>query len=150
MSLKTAIKDLPAISIARIDEAKLLAFIHQAAFGKAGWSLEQTQQTLTAPSNYVIKHGDVGFVMFQLVGNECEIITIAVLPKFQGRGFAREMIIELVGVCRSIQVHKIFLEVSTKNSTALNLYQKLSFVEYNRRSKYYADGSDAILLQLVL
>jgi ribosomal-protein-alanine N-acetyltransferase len=150
MSAEAAIKDLPNISIARIDEAKLLAFIHQAAFDKAGWSLEQMQESVKNPHNYVIKHGDVGFVLFQLLGDECEVITLAVLPQFQGKGFAREMIIEMLGICGFMKVKKVFLEVSTKNTTALNLYRKFTFIEYNRRSKYYADGSDAILLQLML
>jgi ribosomal-protein-alanine N-acetyltransferase len=137
------------LGFGKISEARLLATIHQEAFDNA-YSIEQMRESLKQPHNYVIKHGDIGFVLFQLFEDECEIITIAVLPKFQDKGFAREMIIELLGICRQMQVKKVFLEVSTKNTAAIHLYKKFTFVEYNRRSKYYADGSDAILLQLML
>ena len=149
MSSQTAIKDESQITIGRISEARLLSFIHQEAFAQ-GWDVEQMQESLNKPHNYVIRYADVGFVMFQLFQGECEIITIAVLPKFHGKGFAREMIIELLGVCITMGVKKVFLEVSTKNLVAVHLYEKFTFKEYSRRSKYYADGSDAILFQLIL
>lgn len=149
MSSQTAIIDTSDIAIGKIEDAKLLAFVHQEAFA-AGWSLEQMQESLRNAHNHVIRYGDVGFVMFQLVAGECEILTIAVLPKFQGKGIAREMIIEMLGICSAMLVKKVFLEVSTENSAAIHLYEKFTFTEYNRRNKYYADGSDAILLQLML
>ena len=137
------------LGFGKINESRLLATIHQEAF-VSGYSFEQMQASLNAANNYVIKHGDVGFILFQIVADECEIITIAVLPKFQGKGFARAMITEMLGVCSVMRVKKVFLEVSTKNTSAISLYKKFTFSEYNRRSKYYADGSDAILLQLML
>jgi len=149
MSSQAAIEKPIDIAIGRVEDAKLLAIIHQEAF-PSGWSIAQMQESLASPHNYVVRHGDVGFVLFQLVGDECEIITIAVLPKFQGKGIAREMLIEVIGICTAMQVKKVFLEVSTKNTAAIHLYEKFTFTEYNRRNKYYADGSDAILLQLML
>lgn len=141
------------LTFGKIDDAKLLAIIHQEAFADGSskpYSIQQMNDNLLATNNYVIRHGDVGFVLFQIVAGECEVITLAVLPKFQRRGIARELMIELSGVCSAMEVQKIFLEVSVNNQSASNLYKKLAFSEYNRREKYYADGSDAVLLQLQL
>lgn len=141
------------LGFGKIGDAKLLAAIHQSAFAgepSKPYSVEQMHESLRAPSNYAIRNGEVGFLLFQLVGDECEIITLAVLPQFQQKGLARELMIELIGVCKAMNVKKIFLEVSVNNEKAINLYKKFTFVEYNRRSKYYADGSDAVLLQLLI
>lgn len=141
------------LGFSKIEDAKLLSVIHETAFAgqhSKPYSLEQMQESLEATSNYAIKYGEIGFLLFQLVGDECEIITLAVLPQFQRKGIAREMMIELIGVCKAMNVKKIFLEVSVNNEKAQNLYKKFTFVEYNRRVKYYADGTDAVLLQLLI
>lgn len=141
------------LGFGKIEDAKLFAVIHQSAFAgehSKPYSIEQMDETLRVLSNYAIKYGEIGFVLFQLVQDECEIITLAVLPQFQRKGIAREMMIELIGVCKSMNVKKIFLEVSVENEKAQNLYKKFTFVEYNRRKNYYADGTDAVLLQLLI
>lgn len=45
------------------------------------------------------------------------------------------------------QNYKIFLEVSTENFDAIAFYKKMNFVTVNIRSKYYANGEDAIIMQ---
>jgi ribosomal-protein-alanine N-acetyltransferase len=137
------------LGFGKIEDANLFSEIHRQAFPQ-GWRAEQIEESLRNKNIYAIRYGDIGFVLFQLLGEECEIVTMAVLPKFQGRGIAREMIIEMLGICMAMQVKKVFLEVSTNNEKAQSLYRKFTFTEYNQRSKYYADGSDAVLLQLLL
>ena len=47
-------------------------------------------------------------------------------------------------------VKKIFLEVSTNNFPALNLYKNNGFVQISVRKNYYEDGSDAILMEKLI
>ncbi len=44
----------------------------------------------------------------------------------------------------------MFLEVATDNAPALALYTAAGFVEVGRRRRYYAGGSDALVMRLVL
>jgi [ribosomal protein S18]-alanine N-acetyltransferase len=47
--------------------------------------------------------------------------------------------------CRT--AYHYVLEVKSRNTAALGLYQKLGFVSCGIRRMYYVDGSDAVLLQ---
>jgi ribosomal-protein-alanine N-acetyltransferase len=44
----------------------------------------------------------------------------------------------------------MFLEVSTRNEAARALYARTGFTEVGRRARYYADGSDALVLRALL
>ena len=44
----------------------------------------------------------------------------------------------------------MFLEVSTRNEAARTLYARAGFTEVGRRARYYADGSDALVLRAAL
>jgi ribosomal-protein-alanine N-acetyltransferase len=44
----------------------------------------------------------------------------------------------------------MFLEVSATNDAARRLYDGAGFVEVGRRPRYYADGTDAVLMQRAL
>jgi ribosomal-protein-alanine N-acetyltransferase len=44
----------------------------------------------------------------------------------------------------------MFLEVAAQNTAARSLYAALGFTEAGRRSAYYEDGGDALLLALKL
>lgn len=42
------------------------------------------------------------------------------------------------------------LEVRASNEAALNLYQKMGFIQVNVSKNYYPDGEDAIVMTLAL
>lgn len=42
------------------------------------------------------------------------------------------------------------LEVRASNEAALNLYQKMGFIQVNVSKSYYPDGEDAIVMTLAL
>ena len=42
------------------------------------------------------------------------------------------------------------LEVSAENAAALGLYRSAGFAAVGRRKKFYADGSDAVLMDAIL
>ncbi|HET8995878.1 MAG TPA: ribosomal-protein-alanine acetyltransferase, partial [Acetobacteraceae bacterium] len=42
------------------------------------------------------------------------------------------------------------LEVAVDNAAARRLYESTGFTQVGRRKRYYADGSDALVLQVAL
>lgn len=69
-----------------------------------------------------------------------DIFEIAVDEKFRSRGIATKLLNRLN------DERKILLEVSEKNTNAINLYIKNGFKVISKRKKYYLDGSDAIIM----
>ena len=69
-----------------------------------------------------------------------DIFGIAVDEKFRSRGIATKLLNRLN------DERKILLEVSEKNTNAINLYIKNGFKVISKRKKYYLDGSDAIIM----
>ncbi len=138
-----------AFVFGKIGDAGELARIHDAAFSN-GWSEKQLADLLAFKHNYVIKQSGSCFVLFQILAEECEVITMAVVPDAQGQGSGAQLLEEMLGVCRESGVKKVFLEVSEVNKKARCLYEKFAFAEYNQRKAYYADGQNALLLQLQL
>ena len=69
-----------------------------------------------------------------------DIFEIAVDEKFRSRGIATKLLNRLN------DERKILLEVSEKNTNAINLYIKNGFKVISKWKKYYLDGSDAIIM----
>ena len=135
-----------SLKIARLVDSEALAKIHQACFEK-GWSKDDIISYLRRPACYAVWMEETAFVLFEIIQDETEIKTIAVLENHRKKNIASHLCQEVLDVSREFGVKKILLEVSEKNQAALGLYNKLGFQEYNRRTDYYAKGEDAILMK---
>ena len=60
------------------------------------------------------------------------------------------MISHIISRAQKGSKNKIYLEVSSSNMPALNLYSRLGFKKVGIRKKYYQDGMDAILMTLYI
>lgn len=98
---------------------------------------------------YVLKNGTeiIGFLEILLIAPECELYDIAIKKEYQGRGYSKILIDNLLKLLKENQVATIFLEVNSINYKAINLYEKYGFKEYSIRKNYYGDN-DAILMKL--
>lgn len=97
-------------------------------------------------SHYVmeIEGKIVGFYIASHVLDEVEIFTIAVDKDYQKRKIASQLLTHLINSCKDLGVKKIYLEVSTKNIAAINLYTKFDFKIMGIRKNYYQKlGEDA-------
>jgi ribosomal-protein-alanine N-acetyltransferase len=95
--------------------------------------------TLATPSQVI------GFIIGQIAADESEILTIGVDPAHQKRGIGKLLVEGLLRAVRRAEVRRVFLEVATDNSAALNLYSKQGFVPSGVRKAYYArPGKEAI------
>lgn len=79
--------------------------------------------------------------------DEVEIYTIAVDELYRGQKIASNMLEHLINFSREMKVSKIWLEVSTKNMPAINLYEKFGFEKIRLRKNYYSlTNEDAYIM----
>ena len=92
----------------------------------------------------------VGAVLFRLVGDECEIIEIAIAKDQRGAGLASALLANLISHLGTLGVRRLILEVADDNHPARGLYQKYGFQPIGKRAGYYRHKIDAIILELAL
>lgn len=91
---------------------------------------------------YEIDNKIVGIIIYTILCEEAEILLIFVDENYRNKGIATL----LINSIEEKNVKNILLEVSTKNDSALALYNKLNFKLINIRKNYYKD-SDAYVLR---
>ena len=84
-----------------------------------------------------------GFVFGQRVLDELHVLSLAVAPAWRRRGVASALLEAALGEPPS---RSVLLEVRPSNRIARNFYRALGFDEVGRRSGYYPNGEDALLL----
>ncbi|MEB3825628.1 MAG: ribosomal protein S18-alanine N-acetyltransferase [Desulfurococcales archaeon] len=98
--------------------------------------------------NRVENHFDKGILLWRTV-KVGHIVSVAVLPEYRRRGIASALISKSIKLMRdNYNVKKVYLEVRTSNSPAINLYKKLGFRIKDVIPRYYRDGEDAYLMEL--
>lgn len=86
----------------------------------------------------------VGFYISSQVLDEVEIFTIAVERDHKNMGIATSLLNHLIATSLKNNIKQIWLEVSTKNIPAINLYKKFGFEIMGIRKNYYQKvGEDA-------
>lgn len=88
---------------------------------------------------------DNGFIVYRIVADEAEIITIGVAPTARRNGIAAAMLEIAAADAKKRGAKKIFLEVAENNTAARALYSAAGYTQVGVRPKYY-DGIDAILM----
>lgn len=148
----------PALQRAEMADARELAAIHGASFHR-GWDVHEFEAMLAdkAILAHVIRRRPSapvgGFALSRVVAGEAEILTIAVLPRLRGRGFAGRLLADHVKDLMRAGVGPLFLEVEAENEPALKLYRRHGFAVIGRRKGYYktATGTaDAVMMRKLL
>lgn len=125
--------------------------IEKEAFGELSWSLEmlkgELQNENTLGLILKVNHREAGYLLVRKMGEEGELLRIAVKPSFQKRGFGKDLLRALLHKAPSYGIHRIFLEVSEKNTWALKLYQKLGFKRVGYRKNYYGLNESAYIME---
>lgn len=86
----------------------------------------------------------IGFIIATDLIETCDILSIVVDPNYRKKGIASNLIAYLISELNP-NLKLITLEVATKNTAAINLYDKFGFEIVNTRKKYYKDD-DAYLM----
>jgi ribosomal-protein-alanine N-acetyltransferase len=137
---------------AAVADAEVLAKLHKAGFYR-GWPREDFASYLVekATPAYVAcdaKHRVAGFAMLRLTEDEAELLTIAVDPKWRGKGIGAALLRAALADLMMSPIRKLFLEVDETNLAAIKLYRRHGFAEIGKRKGYYPkpDGSAATAL----
>ncbi|MEG9481353.1 ribosomal protein S18-alanine N-acetyltransferase [Mannheimia sp. HC-2023] len=103
----------------------------------------------------LVENGEiVAFAISQVVLDEATLFNIAVAPNFQGKGFGKRLLSELILQLQKRGVATLWLEVRESNQAAQKLYDSLGFNEVTVRKNYYPtpDGGkeNAVVMALYL
>jgi len=139
------------IEAAGAADAPALAALHEAAF-EAGerWDAAAIGVLLAMPGAFGLHIPGAGFVLARVAADEAEILTLAVIPTARCQGHAGALLAGAMAAALLRGAGTMFLEVSDRNAAARGLYAQAGFAEAGRRRRYYADGSDALILRRAL
>jgi ribosomal-protein-alanine acetyltransferase len=94
--------------------------------------------------------GQSAFAIWQVAGDECELLSIAVSAALRGKGYAKALMEHSHSEFEKQGFKKFFLEVRESNVAAISLYRKFGYEKIIERKKYYADGECALVMNLIL
>jgi len=127
----------------------LLATIHQAAFPPEEiWDADAIGQQLNLPGSFALVEPSGGMLLGRVATDEAEILTLAVAPLARRRGVAFALLRAGMTAASERGAAALFLEVSTGNAPARALYAAAGFAEVGRRTGYYSNGTDALVLRI--
>jgi [ribosomal protein S18]-alanine N-acetyltransferase len=140
----------PTLSEARPRDAAAIAALHGASFQR-GWGEDEFRRLLIE-RNIVCHRAKigrtlVGFILSRLVAGEAEILSVAIVPGWRGRGFSRPLLDLHLRRLAGLGTRTVFLEVDEKNAPAQRLYRKAGFYDVGRRQGYYEGGAAALILR---
>lgn len=93
----------------------------------------------------------IGYFGMWIISDEGHILNIAIDPKYRGKGYGNDLLIELIKIAKENLVNKLTLEVRETNEPAKNLYKKYNFKVLGRRKDYYREPTeDALIMWLDL
>jgi [ribosomal protein S18]-alanine N-acetyltransferase len=133
---------------AGIAHATAMAAIHRLAFPPAEtWGTDAIALQLALPGviGWLDRRG--GMILARVAADEMEVLTLAVAPTARRLGLGTRLLDAAMTLAASRDARVAFLEVSINNVAARTLYARAGFTPTGRRPRYYADGSDALVLR---
>lgn len=95
--------------------------------------------------------GALGYVHVRVVGDEAELLNIAVDPDGRRLGLGERLLRHAMSECAELGVGRVFLEVRADNHAAMALYRRCAWEQVGIRKRYYSeDGADAIVMSVDL
>lgn len=137
----------PALFDPAVDDAAVLAALHATSFSDA-WSAAAIRELFAGPGVFAFFLSD-GFILARAVGDEAEILTLAVAPQTRRRGLGRLLVRMAARHAGTLGAESLFLEVAVDNIAAQTLYRGAGFAPVGRRKAYYG-GQDADVLKVML
>ncbi len=137
----------PGLRAAQAMDVPAMAALHAAAFPPAeAWGADAIGMMLGLSGAFGVISPGTGFVLARAVAGEAEVLTLAVAPAARRQGLGAALVRAVLAAVGAAGGRQMFLEVSDGNAPARALYASLGFAPVGRRAKYYADGTDALVL----
>lgn len=117
------------------------------------WSRGLFIHELKVPfSTTVLARGDeephrlVGYVCWWSIGDEIQILNVAVHPEQRQKGIGHTLVALAMREAAEKPVRTVTLEVRRDNVAAIALYRSFGFAETGVRRHYYGRGEDALIM----
>lgn len=140
------------IEPARSGDEDAVAKLHAQSFYR-GWPKQDIAAYLNDPDTPTLVACDArrriaGFAMLRLLGDDVELMTIAVAPKYRGKGVGAALMSACFADLLMTPSRRMVLEVAADNPAAIQLYRRFGFAQISERRGYYArpDGEPATAL----
>jgi ribosomal-protein-alanine N-acetyltransferase len=134
-----------------------LAILHRECFPDDPWEAGALGRimALSGGFGWLAWEGEdpAGFILVRDLGNECEILSLGVAPRWRRRGIAQALLATTIAEAGHRALPSVVLEVAVDNDPARDLYAAAGFVAVGRRARYYRrpDGrADALILRLTV
>jgi ribosomal-protein-alanine N-acetyltransferase len=108
---------------------------------------ESAQMSIWKPNATSWIVGKSAFIIWQKIGNECELLSLAVKERSRGRGYATQLMKFSHKELHRLGVDKFFLEVKESNFAAISLYEKLGYEKIAERKRYYYGEEAALVMK---
>jgi len=119
------------------------------------WSKEMFLEELRNPLAHSFVYHQVdeaqgphlaGFICFRNIGEESELLNIAVHPLYRRKGIGRKLMQYYMELGRAKHIKTFYLEVHVANPPAISLYQGFSYQPVGMRKKFYQGKFDALMM----
>ncbi|HVH77998.1 MAG TPA: GNAT family N-acetyltransferase [Stellaceae bacterium] len=147
----TRIEPIPETAV------EALAILHRACFPDDPWEPAALSRimALSGGFGWLVWEGKepAGFILIRDLGNECEILSLGVAPRWRRRGLAQALLDTAFAEAALRGLPSVVLEVAVDNEAAGNLYAAAGFVAVGRRARYYrrpGGRADAMILRRAL
>lgn len=134
------------------DDVAAVAALERDALGRDAWSESLVADGVAGrvPTTLflVAVLGDTvtGYAAVSVVADVAELQRIAVRATHRRTGVASALLAHVEQEATTRHADRILLEVRDDNAGALAFYARQGFTELDRRPRYYADGTTAIVL----
>ena len=133
------VREMRAEDVPSVSKAEEVCFTDSWSFDSIKDGLNSNLDTwLVLP----VDENIVGYCVFRIIAGEGELLRIALLPEFRGRGLSKKLMDQVVEYSRKKFVESMFLEVRESNENARNLYKSYGFSEESVRKNYYQNPSE--------
>lgn len=144
---------VPHLIAASPVHAPILAELQAACF-ETPWGTEAFTRLLALPGHaaWLLMRGEqpLGYALFQLIADEGELLSIAVVPEQQGLGLGAWLLEKTLKNCENRNIKRIILDVRADNVPAQALYKKQNFNQVGIRKGYYNTSGGTKVDALVL
>ncbi len=134
------------------EDAAAIAALERVALGSDAWSETLVTEGVAGrvPTTlYLVAEVEdvpVGYAAASIVADVAELQRIAVDAAHRRTGVASELLARVEEEARTRHVDRVLLEVREDNRGACAFYAARGFSEIDRRPRYYADGTTAVIL----
>ena len=131
--------------VAGAEKLRALSVLEAACFPDDAWSEGALDAFLAASIRKAFllleEEQAIGYIILTVFDGEAEIERLGIAPEQRGAHKGRRMLNMVLAAERCL------LEVNAHNLAAVKLYEACGFETFSKRTAYYHDGADALMME---